>query len=108
MIEYGQDHSSEYLDSGDTFDFIRFCQLCRIESAIVILMIEEGVIEPVGQSIDDWQFTHASVMRAQKANRLHRDLNINLPGVALSIDLLEEIEDLRTEVQLLKDRLDIT
>ncbi|HRP35895.1 MAG TPA: chaperone modulator CbpM, partial [Gammaproteobacteria bacterium] len=31
----------------------------------------------------------------QVAMRLHHDLDVNLPGVALALDLLEEIERLR-------------
>jgi len=35
---------------------------------------------------------------AMKARRLQQDLNLNLSGVALVLDLLEEIESLRARL----------
>jgi len=35
--------------------------------------------------------------RARIALRLERDLGINVPGVALALELLEELEQLRRE-----------
>jgi chaperone modulatory protein CbpM len=32
--------------------------------------------------------------------RLQRDLEINLPGVALALELMEEIEELRRELKV--------
>jgi chaperone modulatory protein CbpM len=42
-----------------------------------------------------WRFSGRSLHRAQVARRLHEDLDVNLPGIALALDLLEEIERLR-------------
>ena len=36
--------------------------------------------------------------RARTALRLQRDLEINLPGVALALELLEELDRLRREL----------
>jgi len=38
----------------------------------------------------------------KKAERLRRDLEVNLPGVALSLDLIEEVRDLRRQVEELQ------
>jgi chaperone modulatory protein CbpM len=57
--------------------------------------VAEGVIEPHGEERARWRFTGRSVIRTQVAVRLCEDLDVNLPGVALALDLLEEIERLR-------------
>jgi chaperone modulatory protein CbpM len=38
--------------------------------------------------------------RARTALRLQRDLEINLPGVALALELMEELERLRRELRM--------
>ncbi|MCL1979839.1 MAG: MerR family transcriptional regulator, partial [Proteobacteria bacterium] len=40
-------------------------------------------------------FTAIAIKRVQTTMRLQRDLRINLPGCALALDLLEELEELR-------------
>ncbi len=107
-MKHDTNHSPDILDPEEILDFFRFCRVCRLESKTVIAMVEEGVVEPDGQSVEDWKFTFSSVSRVQKARRLQQDFELNLPGVALSIDLLDEIEELRQEIDLLKRRLGTT
>jgi len=45
-----------------------------------------------------WCFNGISIRRVQTAKRLQHDLGINLAGVALAIELLDEIESLRTRL----------
>ena len=49
-----------------------------------------------------WRFTGVSVKRAIKATKLQRDLDLNLPGVALALDLIDEIERLRERLRHLE------
>jgi chaperone modulatory protein CbpM len=56
------------------------------------------VIEPVGQVSADWRFTSLSIVRIAKAKRLERDLNLNPPSLAVVLDLLDEIDDLRAQL----------
>jgi chaperone modulatory protein CbpM len=61
------------------------------------LWVAEGVFVPVGhgQAVQAWRFSGACLRRATTARRLTRDLGVNAAGVALALDLLEEIEALR-------------
>jgi chaperone modulatory protein CbpM len=56
--------------------------------------VEEGVIEPAGRDETGWLFYGAALVRAQAALRLVRDLEVNWPGAALALDLLEELDRL--------------
>jgi len=71
------------------------CRLCGVNAEIIHDMIEEGVIHPEGPSPREWRFTYIAIKRVQTAVRLQQDLRVNLPGCALALDLLEELEDLR-------------
>jgi chaperone modulatory protein CbpM len=73
------------------------CRACAVETTSIIALVEEGVLEPAsgGKELQHWRFSGASLGRARIAMRLQRDLEINLAGVALTLELLSEIESLR-------------
>ena len=71
------------------------CRMCNIPAEIVLEMIDEGLIRPKGPEPLQWRFTAIEIRRVQTTLRLKRDLRINLPGCALVLDLLDELEELR-------------
>jgi chaperone modulatory protein CbpM len=78
------------------------CRSCGVQAEKVLLLVEEGVIEPAGKSPTDWSFPPADLQRARCALRLERDLGINGPGAALVVDLLDEMQHLRKRIDLLE------
>lgn len=74
-----------------------FSYACRVREEQIVELVEEGIIEPEIQQ-RAWHFPATQLRRARKAMRLRQDLDINLAGVALVLDLLEEIEQLRAEL----------
>jgi len=80
---------------------LELCQACGAEEQHVRVWVFEGVLEPVGASPQDWRFSGESLRRARLALRLSTDLEINPPGVALALDLLDEIAALRARLQRL-------
>ncbi len=77
------------------FTVDEFCSACTVKLEVIEALVAEGIVEPVRQDHDQPQFSGASLMRARTAIRLHRDMEINLAGVALALDLMDEIRDLR-------------
>lgn len=75
------------------------CQACCAPEEHVVAWVVEGVLEPLGETPQDWRFTGASLRRARLALWLTRELEINLPGVALTLDLLDEIDLLQARLQ---------
>jgi len=61
--------------------------------------VEEGVLTVVEINATEWYFTGAALRRARLALRLQRDLELNLAGVALALDLIDELQRLRRELQ---------
>jgi chaperone modulatory protein CbpM len=70
------------------------CRLCAVDRTFIIELVEEGVLEVI-ELAPEWRFSGTALRRARTASRLQRDLRINLPGVALALELLDELEHLR-------------
>jgi chaperone modulatory protein CbpM len=95
----------ELLNEHSTYSLRELCELCDLHAEGIIEMAEFGIIDPIGNTPQTWHFSGITVIKIKKAIRLQNDLDINLSGIALSLDLLEEIHELRYEVQELQNRL---
>jgi chaperone modulatory protein CbpM len=93
------------LDEGLTVTLAELTQLCGSSGRVVRLMVTEGLLRPKGECPDEWRFDGLEVRRARRAVRLRRDLNLNLAGTALAIDLLDELEELRERLRILEHQL---
>lgn len=74
----------------ETLSLPDLCRFCQADEAWVIELVDHGVLEPEGTTVQSWRFHGVSIARAKRARRLNRDLGINAPGVALVLELLEE------------------
>jgi chaperone modulatory protein CbpM len=75
-------------------------RLCAVDRTYIIELVEEGVLSVIEVSASEWRFPGGALRRARTALRLQRDLEINLPGVALALELMEELEYLRRELKV--------
>lgn len=91
----------EIVSSSTTVTLDELCSCCSVEADWIVELVEHGVIEPDGLVRTDWKFAHVSLVRVAKAKRLERDLALNMPGVALALELLDEIDDLRSRLKAL-------
>jgi chaperone modulatory protein CbpM len=80
-------------------------RLCGVSHELLRSMVGEGMLRPSGTRPEEWRFSGLQVRRARRAVRLQRDLELNLAGAALALDLLEEIESLRMRIQFLEYQL---
>ncbi len=90
------------LDEQTELSLNELCRACSNSAEWVIALVEEGALEPVGYEQSRWRFTGASLQRAHTAMRLQRDLGLNLAGIALALDLLEEMETMRARLRRLE------
>lgn len=65
----------------------------------IIELVEEGILEPQGREPRDWRFPANSLTRAHRAMRIQRDLQINLAGVAMVLDLKDQLDRLRARLR---------
>lgn len=87
------------LDDADELTLDELAAICACESSWIVDLVEEGILEPLGPRPQEWRFTVVCMSRVRTATRLHRDLNVNLAGVALAMELLEEISDLKAKLE---------
>lgn len=79
---------------------VELAQASQTPEDLIMAWVSEGVLSPAGASPEDWRFSGDSLRRAKTAARLMRDLELNSPGVALALDLLDEITQLRQQLKL--------
>ena len=75
------------------------CEHCTVESTQIVVLVEEGILEPRGarpapEQAREWRFHISSVWRVRTVMHLQRDLGVNLPGAALALELLDRIAEL--------------
>lgn len=90
------------LDEGTGIAFRELCVICDIGEDELILLVREGLLMPTGAAPEQWRFSGIEVGRARRALRLQRDLDLNLAGAVLAVELLEELEHLRRRLRLLE------
>ena len=96
MVKQTTDILSGYiLEDEPRLTLRQLCDACAVRAEYIIELVDEGFIEPSGVERSHWCFNGISIKRVRRAKRLQRDLGINLAGVALAIELIDEIESLR-------------
>ena len=93
-------------DTESTYlNFTEVCLQTGVAEDTVFEIVEQGIIEPIGTSPDEWLFSPTMLIVTKKAVRLHEDLNVDWAGIALAIELLDEVEQLREKNRSLQRRL---
>jgi chaperone modulatory protein CbpM len=87
--------SAMLLDDSVEFSLTELCEACRVSEELVVEIVAEGIVEPLGPDRAQWKFTGVALTRVQRVLRLQEDFGVNLPGAALALELLEELERLR-------------
>jgi len=82
------------------------CHACAVQTEYIIELVEEGVLVPIGNEPAGWRFSGAHMQRTIVALRLQHDLGVNLAGVALALQLLDEVEELRARIRSLEAEAD--
>ena len=93
--------SSSYLQ----MNVVEFCQCTELPQAWLIEIVEEGILEPKGSEPGQWLFDMQAVAVARRALRLRQDLELEWAGIALALQLLDQLEQLREENRQLRSRL---
>jgi chaperone modulatory protein CbpM len=89
-------------DIVETLSLSELTMFCDTNAQWVVTLVEHGVVTPVMQTAPEWEFTPIHIARARKAARLMRDLGLNVAGVALVLDLIEERDALARKLALVE------
>ena len=89
----------------NTLTLTEVCRRVSLPEHAVIEIVEVGIVTPVADSARAWRFDDQTLIVLSRAARLHEDLALDWHGVALALELLEEIDTLRRENEQLRQRL---
>jgi chaperone modulatory protein CbpM len=78
------------------------CEISHLSLQQINDLVEYGIIHPYDETSDEWMFNIAQLVRIKRALRLQQDLEINLAGLAVVLDLLDELEALRARIGLIE------
>lgn len=92
-------HDAEVLDATTLISLEELSRASGADEAWVMEMISHGVISPDASGT---RYAALSITRIRKARRLEQDFELNAPGVALALDLLDEIDRLRARLAYLR------
>jgi len=90
------------VDVIETLSLSELTVFCDTSADWIIRLVEYGVVAPVATTAPEWEFTPPHIARARKAARLMRDLGLNVAGVALVLDLIEERDALARKLALME------
>lgn len=75
-----------------------FAAACGTEVEFVRVLVEEGLVKPLIEE-PTWRFGGEELARVRRIRRLQRDFEANLQSVGVMLDLIDEIERLRRQLQ---------
>lgn len=97
-IVYDGFHDAEIVDENLNLDLKHFAEACG-KSPDWILQLLEYEILPARPEDRIHQFFGEDISRARRAYRLQRDFEASLSAVAMMMDLLDEVQQLRKQVK---------
>ncbi len=75
-----------------------FAAACGTDAEFVRMLVDEGLVQPVALQ-PAWRFGGEELARVRRICRLQRDFEANLQSVAVMLNLIDEIERLRAQLQ---------
>ena len=93
----------EILEELPACTLMELAETTGVPAETLVEYVEVGVIEPTsGGSVRDWRFAGNAIVRLKRAQRLQQDFLLEPEPLALILDLLEEIDDLRARLRHLR------
>lgn len=92
----------------DEYTEVAFADLLAasgFERDALIELIEYGVFQPRGQREENWRFPSDALVLARRAARLRSCFELDTPALALTLELLDRMEELERRVRELECQL---
>lgn len=88
-----------------TFTITEFCLHSGVTRDELTEIVGLGMIEPRNRPESDWLFDDGALNRVFRAQRLRQELELDWPGIAVAMSLMEEVNRLQQENRQLQQRL---
>jgi chaperone modulatory protein CbpM len=87
------------VDDDMHFTLDELARACATDAARLMALADAGLVEPIGSGPADWRFGGQALGRARTALRLARDFELSADAAALVVELLDEIDRLRSRLR---------
>lgn len=94
------------MENENLIPVIVFCKHYNVELNFIVSLNEIGLLEIT--TIEETQYLYErQLAEAEKIINLHNELGINIEGIDVIINLLQKVDELQSELKLLKNRLSL-
>lgn len=90
------------IETDPQFTLKEFCEACNADRELIQEVLQYGVLDPQGETFANLQFDSKQLRRMRTLMSLQKDLEINLAGAALVVELLDELELLHNKLAVLQ------
>lgn len=85
----------------ETLTLAELSRFCHVGQDWIEALVEVGILRPFGSGMENWQFDPVNVARARKAQHLAQDYGLNVVGLVLVLDLMDERDALKHKLAFL-------
>ena len=90
------------LDDSSALTLDEICRAIHADNDLIVQLVEYHIIEPKGAAEENWIFDHVCLKRARLARNFYYDLEVNLAGIGLLLDMLDRIDALESTIARLR------
>lgn len=90
------------LDDSSALTLDEICRAIHADNDLIVQLVEYHIIEPKGTAQESWIFDHVDLKRARLARNFYYDLEVNLAGIGLLLDMLDRIDALESTIARLR------
>ncbi len=92
-------------DSESVYTIESAANLAHVGRRRILVYYKRGLLSPVvDPECGGYYFNDEGIRALRRIQHMHSDLGINLAGIKIIFDLLNEVERLRNEVRFLRER----
>lgn len=92
------------MDTEKYIPVLHLCDLYQLEISFFKELSEEGLIELVSRK-DSIYVHEEKLYTVERIIRIHRELNVNIQGIDVVLNLLEKVDTLQNEMYNMQSRL---
>lgn len=86
----------------------KIAETVGVRVKLVILLIENGLLETVNDELEEQiLLPRHTIVRLRKMQRLRRDLKVNYTGAGVILDMVEQMESMRHELNEMRARFNL-
>lgn len=101
-------YSAVMVDHDAPLSLVELACLCEQQTDWVVTLVREGLVfverdvVVAETSPEHWVFASVAAARARQIARVQRDFDVNLDAAALMVDLMQEVRQLKAQLEGLR------